>query len=248
MRLDKYLTDAGVAASRKASKELLKKKQVTVDGKRVTDGKVQVIPEQTRVELAGEPIVLEELVYYMLYKPQGVVSATEDRVERTVLDLFPETLPQKKNVFPVGRLDKDTTGLLLVTNDGALAHSMLSPKKHVAKWYQATIAGCVTATDQERFAEGVILGNGEACLPAQLVIDQVDTDKQRSHVRVELKEGKYHQVKRMFAACGHHVAVLHRLSMGPLLLDPDLAPGEFRELRSEERQELGIESSEKQET
>ena len=167
-------------------------------------------------------------VYVMLYKPEGLLSATEDRRQKTVLDLLPKEL-RRRGLFPVGRLDKDTTGLLLLTDDGALAHALLSPKKHVDKVYLARVEGRVDRSDISALAEGMTLGDGTRCLPAGL-----EPLGDGSQCRVTLREGKYHQVKRMLAARGKPVLTLKRLSMGGLALDEELKPGEWRFLTKEE--------------
>ena len=166
----------------------------------------------------------EKFVYYLLNKPKGYISATEDERHKTVLDLLDETARQKE-VFPVGRLDIDTHGLLLLTNNGKLAHAMLSPKKHVEKIYRAQVVGLMNQSDVERFARGIELKDF-TCHPAQLKIVELDEEKEISLVEITLAEGKFHQVKRMVAACGKEVTDLQRLSMGPLQLDPELALGE----------------------
>jgi 16S rRNA pseudouridine516 synthase len=169
----------------------------------------------------------------MLHKPAGVVSATEDPVSRTVLDLIRDK--QRKDLFPVGRLDKDTEGLLLITNDGVLAHQLLSPKKHVDKVYFARVNGKVTAEDQTAFSAGVDIGEEALTLPAKLNILKSD---ETSEIELTIQEGKYHQVKRMFEAVGKEVIYLKRLSMGSLVLDPKLAPGDYRELTDDELESL----------
>ena len=178
----------------------------------------------------------EKFVYYLLNKPKGYISATEDERHKTVLDLLDETARQKE-VFPVGRLDIDTHGLLLLTNNGKLAHAMLSPKKHVEKIYRAQVAGLMNQSDVEQFARGIELKDF-TCQPAQLKILEVDEEKETSLVEISLAEGKFHQVKRMVAGCGKEVTDLQRLTMGPLQLDSGLALGEWRRLTKEEMKSL----------
>jgi 16S rRNA pseudouridine516 synthase len=178
-------------------------------------------------------------VYLMLNKPQGVISATEDSRERTVLDLLSDHY-KHLDLFPVGRLDKDTEGLLLLTNDGKLAHNLLSPKKHVAKTYYAEVAGLVNEADLILFSSGVTLDDGYVTMPAKLVVLSQGDPLLRKDSKIELTimEGKFHQVKRMFLAVDKKVTFLKRISMGHLKLDEYLAPGEYRELTEEELQQL----------
>ena len=236
MRLDKCLADCGLG-TRSEVKSLLKAKRITVNGKVVNNGKVQVNPETDEILFDGEKIQYEEFVYIIMNKPKGVVSATEDNLHKTVLDLI-DPLYFKKGVFPVGRLDIDTHGLLLLTNDGELAHRLLSPKKHVTKIYQARVEGVMTAEDVTAFEKGIVLSDGTECMPARL--DILSTTQDESVVQIHLKEGKFHQVKRMVKACGKTVVDLQRLTMGPLKLDESLALGESRPLTEEELESLMI--------
>ena len=236
MRIDKCLADCGLG-TRSEVKSLLKAKRITVNGKVVTNGKVQVNPETDEILFDGEKIQYEEFVYIMMNKPKGVVSATEDNLHKTVLDLI-DPLYFKKGVFPVGRLDIDTHGLLLLTNDGELAHRLLSPKKHVTKIYQARVEGVMTEEDAVAFEKGIVLSDGTECMPARL--DILSTTQDESIVQIHLKEGKFHQVKRMVKACGKTVVDLQRLTMGPLKFDESLALGESRPLTEEELESLMI--------
>jgi 16S rRNA pseudouridine516 synthase len=229
MRIDRMLANLGYG-SRKEVKSLLKKGAVLVNGAPVKDGKTHVQPQMDKVEVLGEIVHYKEFVYFMMNKPAGVLSATEDLYEKTVVDLL-EPEDQVFQPFPVGRLDKDTEGLLLLTNDGQLAHQLLSPKKHVPKTYFAVIAGKVTEDDQNIFLKGVELDDGYVTKPAQLNILHSGI---RSYIELTITEGKFHQVKRMFKAVGKQVVYLKRLSMGPLTLDEELKLGEYRELRQEE--------------
>lgn len=235
MRLDKFLAEAGLG-SRKEVKQLVKKGLITVNDQVEKKDKLQVDPEKDRVAYAGEVLNYQEYYYYLLNKPAGVVSATEDKKDRTVLDLF-TAQDYRSDLFPVGRLDKDTEGLLLITNDGQLTHELLSPKKHVEKEYLAQVAGVMTATDQQRFHEGIPM-DGALTLPAELIIDAINEEKQTSIVRIILQEGKFHQVKRMVKACGKEVTYLKRLRMGGLSLPNDLAKGAYRELSRAELTQL----------
>lgn len=229
MRLDKLLSNMGFG-TRKDIKKFAKDGLVLVDGKMVKDSSQHVDPEEQEVEFDGEPVRYREFVYLMLNKPQGVISATEDLVERTVIDLLDmEYIPFE--VFPVGRLDKDTEGLLILTNDGKMAHELLSPRKHVPKTYYADVEGIVTQEDIEAFAKGVKLDDGYETLPADLVILE---SGELSRIELTIYEGKFHQVKRMFIAVGKKVKYLKRIKMGNLSLDPALSLGDSRELTEEE--------------
>ena len=235
MRLDKFLVENGLG-SRSQVKDVLKKGLVLVNGRAEKSPKTQINETADEVVVSGQKLTYEKFVYYLLNKPKGYISATEDERHKTVLDLLDETARQKE-VFPVGRLDIDTHGLLLLTNNGKLAHAMLSPKKHVEKIYRAKGAGLMNQSDVERFARGIELKDF-TCHPAQLKIVELDEEKEISLVEITLAEGKFHQVKRMVAACGKEVTDLQRLSMGPLQLDPELALGEWRRLTEEEMKSL----------
>ena len=232
-RLDKLLASTG-RWSRAEAKRLVREGRVLAGGRAAVSAAEKYDPETARLTVDGEPLRTREHVYVMLYKPAGVLSATEDGRGATVLDLLPETY-RKRGLFPVGRLDKDTEGLLLLTDDGALAHELLSPKKHVDKVYFVRVAGMLTEDDCAAFAAGVALAGGFKCLPAELKILSAGAE---SEALVTLREGKFHQIKRMLAARGKPVLYLKRLSMGPLSLDGALAPGEWRELTEAETQKL----------
>lgn len=225
-RLDKLLAGTG-KWSRREVKALVRQGLVRVDGRLAASAEDKLDPAATVVTVAGETIALHRFTYVLLHKPAGVLTATEDRKQPTVLDLLPPEL-RRIGLAPVGRLDKDTEGLLLLTNDGELAHRLLSPKYHVDKRYLARVDGELSAADTEAFARGMTLGDGLECLPAGLEVlpDRVCI--------VTLREGKFHQVKRMLAARGAPVLYLKRLSMGPLTLDDSLAAGAYRLLRAEE--------------
>lgn len=231
-RLDKILANTG-RWSRKEVRELVRAGRVSVDGV------VARTPEEKHdpgawFQVDGQTISGERLVYLMLHKPAGLVSATEDPREPTVLSLLPQHL-QRVGLFPAGRLDKDTEGLLLLTNDGPLAHRLLSPKRHVDKLYYVQVEGRLDEGDAAAFQQGVTLEDGLVCLPACLeILEDGEVGL------VTLREGKYHQVKRMLASRGKPVRYLKRLSMGPLTLDPALAPGAWRPLNEEERKALGV--------
>ncbi|MFJ5715871.1 16S rRNA pseudouridine(516) synthase [Neobacillus sp. NPDC093127] len=229
MRIDKMLANLGYG-SRKEVKQLLKSGAVKVDDVVVKDAKQHVDTAKQTVALNGEVVEYREFIYLMMNKPQGVLSATEDNSCETVIDLL-EMDDQVYEPFPVGRLDKDTEGLLLITNDGQLAHRLLSPKKHVPKTYFAVIDGEVDAADVEAFAEGVTLDDGYETKPGELKILKSGI---RSDIELTITEGKFHQVKRMFEAVGKRVVYLQRISMGPLGLDETLELGEYRELTDEE--------------
>ena len=225
-RLDKLLAGTG-KWSRREVKALVRQGLVRVDGRLAASAEDKLDPAAAIITVAGETISLCRFTYVMLHKPAGVLTATEDRKQPTVLDLLPPEL-RRIGLAPVGRLDKVTEGLLLLTNDGELAHRLLSPRYHVDKRYLARVDGELSAADTEAFARGMTLGDGLECLPAGLEVlpDRVCI--------VTLREGKFHQVKRMLAARGAPVLYLKRLSMGPLTLDDSLAAGAYRLLRAEE--------------
>ena len=231
VRLDKYLADMG-AGTRSAVKEAIRRGLVTVNGRTVCAPETKVHIETDAVCCDGRPVSYVSYEYYMLNKPAGVISATQDLRERTVLDLIDAKC--RRDLFPVGRLDKDTEGLLLITNDGDLAHRLLSPKKHVSKLYYAKLDGCVDAADVSAFEAGLAVDEQLQALPAHLTILSADKDAHTSEVLVEIHEGKFHQIKRMFEAVGKTVIGLKRLTMGSLHLDERLLPGQYRTLTKEE--------------
>ena len=208
-----------------------KQGRILVDGVPASAPEMKVDPLASEILLDGENIGYQRFTYIMLHKPAGVLSAVEDKRQKTVLDLLPEEL-QRRGLSPVGRLDKDTEGLLLLTNDGELTHQLLSPRRHVDKVYYARVEGRLEQADCAAFAAGITLGDGLACMPAGLEILSAN------EALVTLQEGKFHQVKRMLAFCGKPVVYLKRLSMGPLRLDEALQPGEFRHLTAEEEKML----------
>lgn len=234
LRLDKYLADAGVG-TRSQVKQMIRKGQIAINGEPVKKPDQKVDGEKDKIEVMGKEIRYQKYRYLLLHKPSGYVSATEDKKEQTVLSLLSEEL--RKDLFPVGRLDKDTEGLLLLTNDGALAHRLLSPKKHVNKTYYALVQGRVTDEDQAAFLQGVDIGDEKDTLPAQLEILEA---AEESRILLTIQEGRFHQVKRMFEARGKKVVYLKRISMGPLALEEGLKPGDYRELTEEEQEALGL--------
>ncbi|MFK4301251.1 MULTISPECIES: pseudouridine synthase [unclassified Paenibacillus] len=241
-RLDKVLTHMGYG-SRSDIKRQVKQGMITVNGRTTKDSGWQVHPYNDQIEVNGERVVFREYIYIMLHKPPGVISATEDTREQTVLDLL-SAEERHFEPFPVGRLDKDTEGLLLLTNDGKLAHELLSPRRHVPKTYEATVSGHVTEEDVRQFAAGVELDDGYVTLPAQLTIlrheKAQETDEEViSYISLVIHEGKFHQVKRMFEAVGKKVTYLKRTAMGPLTLDDQLSLGSYRELTNEELAWIG---------
>ncbi len=240
LRLDKYLAELGVG-TRSEVKKKIKAKQVTVNGTVAAKPEVKIDEQQDVVCLCGRKLCYTAYEYYLFHKPAGCVSATEDKVHRTVMDYFNDTV--RKDLFPVGRLDLDTEGLLLITNDGALAHELLSPVKHVPKTYYAKVRGKVTEEDVNLFEKGVDIGEDKPTKPAKLVIlsntgHTEDADAVLSEIELTVTEGKFHQVKRMFAAVGKEVLYLKRLSMGNLALPEDLKAGEYRALREAELAQL----------
>ena len=221
-RLDKLLTQSGLY-SRSEARELIRSGRVSVDGETLRRPEVKAA-EDAAVFVDGEEVNCSLCRYFMLNKPAGVLSATDDRSQPTVLDLLPREI-RALGLFPVGRLDKDTTGLLLLTNDGGFAHRVISPKHGVVKTYLAVTASPVDAEDVRAFREGITLSDGTRCLPA--VLEPLDGCR----CRVLVSEGKYHQVKRMLAACGKPCTALERTAVGALELDPELPRGGWRELR-----------------
>ena len=230
MRLDKYLAEMGVGTRQEVKKQIRQGK-VTVHGTVVHAAETKSAEPCEEVTLGGRNISYVSYEYYMLNKPGGVVSATEDRRDTTVIDLIKDK--KRKDLFPVGRLDKDTEGLLLITNDGDLAHRLLAPKKHVDKVYYAKIDGMVTEEDVKRFAEGIDIGAEEEEMTRPAKLDIMKSSEE-SEIRLTIHEGKFHQVKRMFLAVGKEVTYLKRERMGTLCLDENLKPGEYRLLTEEE--------------
>ena len=231
MRLDKFLAECN-QGTRSEVKVLLKSKRVTVNGVTENSGKRQINEVSDVVCLDEKKLTYQSFAYYMLNKPKDVITATEDSVQKTVLDLI-DKKDRIKGLFPVGRLDKDTTGLVLLTNDGALAHNLLAPKKHVDKVYYAKIAGMVTEEDVERFAQGIDIGTDEEEMTRPAKLDILKSGEE-SEIRLTIHEGKFHQVKRMFLAVGKEVTYLKRERMGTLCLDEKLKSGEYRLLTEEE--------------
>lgn len=232
-RLDKFLCDS-LSITRKEAKEAIKKGRVSINKEKIKKPEFKVDVDEDLVELDQSPVIFEQFHYLMFHKPQGVVSATKDNHDQTVLDLIHEDYKDK--LFPVGRLDKDTEGLLLLTDDGMLAHELLSPKKHVDKVYFAEVSGRMTDKEILQFKEGLDIGNGERAKEAKLEI--VQAGEESSKVLITITEGKFHQVKRMVKAVGSEVLYLKRLSMGSLELDESLKPGEYRRLSEKELQGL----------
>lgn len=229
IRLDKILSNLGYG-SRKDVKKVIKNGLVKVNGEIVRDSSYKINPYKAVIEIGDAVVKYREFIYLMMNKPKGVVSSTDDPISRTVIDLIDEKY-RTFDPFPIGRLDKDTEGLLIISNDGKLAHNLLSPKKHVEKKYYVEVEGYVNEDDKKAFIEGVVIDGGYKTMPAQLEI--IDSDE-ISKVFLTIKEGKFHQVKRMFKAVNKKVIYLKRVSMGKLELDESLSPGEYRELTEEE--------------
>lgn len=232
IRLDKYLADMGIG-TRSEVKKAIQKKAVTVNQVVIQRPEYKVDPKEDEVCYQGQSLAYEPYVYYLFHKPRGCVSATKDNVYPTVLSYIEN--PAGYELFPVGRLDVDTEGLLLITNDGVLAHELLSPKKHVEKTYFAEIEGCVTEEDVELFAQGLDIGDEKTTLPAKL---EIESQGEISRILLTITEGRYHQVKRMFQAVGKKVVYLKRVSMGGLELGEELPSGSYRRLTEEEVQLL----------
>ena len=246
MRLDRYLAECG-CGTRSEVKNLIKKGRVSVNEAVITDNSVKVETDTDAVKIDGTAVGYEQFRYYMLNKPAGCISATNDGLSSTVLDILADD--NTRDLFPVGRLDKDTEGLLLITNDGQLAHRLLSPKKHVDKTYVAAVSVALGEEELERFAQGLDIGDDKPTLPAEIrkVTDHEDLIPERfgaddgdepegyeAVYEVIIREGRYHQIKRMFEALGSRVVYLKRTAMGALSLDGGLEPGEYRRLTEDE--------------
>lgn len=237
MRLDQYLVKSGIC-SRSEAKKIIKKGRVCVNGEVATTSALHVDEKEDEVSLDNNRVEYEEFRYFMLNKPAGCVSATKDGLSQTVIDLL-----QGENtldLFPVGRLDKDTEGLLLITNDGKLAHELLSPSHHVGKEYVAVVDGKLSEEEMQKFEEGLDIGDDKITMPAKIAeMDETEVDIKECYVyQVEIHEGRFHQIKRMFEAVGKHVVFLKRISMGTLLLDDNLKVGDYRRLTDEEVSKL----------
>lgn len=231
MRIDKFLANMNVG-SRKEVHQLIKKGIVAINGQTIKTPKEKVA-ETDEVTVNGEKIVYQKYHYFLMNKPKGVLSATEDRSQRTVISLL-DLKDQYQGIVPVGRLDKDTTGLLLLTNDGQLNHELLAPNKHVVKVYRAKIAGVADEDTIKTFASGMTLGDGTKLKPAKLTVLKQDTEHDSSEIEIEISEGKYHQIKRMFGAVGMKVVELERISMGKLKLPNNLKRGQYVEIDVDE--------------
>lgn len=227
MRLDKYLADSGIG-TRSDVKELIRKGRITLNGETIKKSDYKIDLELDRICLDSVPVLYQKYAYYMLNKPTGVVSATNDNVNSTVIELLKNE--NRKNLFPVGRLDKDTTGLLLITDDGDFAHKILSPRKHISKTYLAQLDGELSESDRCRLEQGIDIGDDKITLPAVLKREVNESNL----IRITIMEGRYHQVKRMFQAVDRCVLTLKRVQIGDLKLDESLAEGSYRSLTREE--------------
>ena len=235
-RLDKILADSGLG-TRSSVRDLIKSGKIKVNDVTQKDPGKKVDTDKDRITCGGEDISYSEMVYYMLNKPAGVITATEDKNQKTVLDLI--TDKKRRDLFPVGRLDKDTVGLLIITNNGALSHRLLAPGKHVAKKYLVRVDGVITEEISSAICSGVDIGDDKPTAPAELEnVRQVEADGIVYEAEITITEGRYHQIKRMFEAFGLNVIYLKRLSMGSLTLDPKLEEGEWRYLTDEELKRL----------
>ena len=230
VRLDKFLCDCNIG-TRTRVKDYIRQGQVTVNGSIVKKPDMKIDENNDQITLHGESCIFRKYAYYMLHKPAGVVSATTDNTADTVLTLLKDV--KDKNLFPVGRLDKDTTGLLLITNDGDLSHRMLSPKKHVDKTYLVGLREPLTEEAKTRLEQGVDIGDEKLTLPTVISFPAHVTEN-AIQILLTIHEGRFHQVKRMLQAVGNEVVTLKRVSFGPLTLDTDLAPGRYRELTKQE--------------
>ncbi len=231
-RLDKILAAQGIG-SRKEVQKLIKAKSVMVNGEIIVKPETKLEPESCEIKVKGQALNFQKHLYIMMNKPQGVVSATEDKDCKTVIDILPDEF-KRKGLFPAGRLDKDTEGLLIITDDGDFAHKMLSPKKHIIKKYYAELDGEVTEDMVNMFSQGIVFKDGTKCLPAKLEI------LEKNSAYVEICEGKFHQVKKMFNVCGLNVTFLKRISIGSLILDSNLTIGSSRMLTKYEKSAIFI--------
>lgn len=232
--MDKLLAECGYG-SRGQVKKLIRSKQVSIDGNIVLADNHNVDPQLQTVAVSGKVLERETNVYYMLHKPAGVVTAVSDEGNRTVIDLI-QPADRRPGLYPVGRLDKDTEGLLLITDNGQLGYQLLLPHKKVTKRYEVVVNERVTAADQEAFAEGIVFHGGTTCKPARLTI--LSEADEESRVLLDISEGKFHQVKKMFLSVGKKVTYLKRLSMGPIELDESIPPGSYRPLNGAELAQL----------
>lgn len=231
-RLDKILASQGTM-SRKDVKAIIKNGRAAVNGKTVKDSSVK-IDENDTVTLDGKVLVLKKHIYLMLNKPQGIVSASDSKSEKTVIDLVPKSL-FRSGLFPAGRLDKDTVGFVLITDDGEFAHEILSPKNHIVKTYEARLAESLSEEQKELIQNGIVLADGTTCKESRVkILENGDNPL----VRIQICEGKYHQIKRMFAAAGNKVVNLKRTQMGDLALDEALPLGECREIMPDELEKI----------
>ncbi len=232
IRLDKFLSEMN-KGSRSEIKTASKLGKIKLNGQIVKNTDIKVNPNEDEILYDGQRVVFNDFEYYILNKPAGVISATHDDKDRTVIDLIAGD--KRKDLFPIGRLDKDTEGLLIITNDGELSHRLLSPSKHVKKIYYAKIEGIVTNDDIKNFSGGIRLKDGTITRPAELKIIK---SNEISEIELTIYEGKYHQIKRMFAACGKHVIYLKRICMDNIYLDDMLKPGEYRRMTDDELRRL----------
>lgn len=234
MRLDKMLADAGLGTRREV-KDLIRKGRISRDG-RILKDPGESVQAKADIRLDGKSVVWQPFEYWMLNKPAGIITASRDRREKTVLDLI--RTEKRRDLFPVGRLDRDTEGLLLITNDGQLSHRLLSPAHHVKKWYLAAVSGELTEKKAEQFRTGVDIGDEKPTRPAGLKILRRNPERGETWVEVTLTEGRYHEIKRMFEALQCRVTYLKRTRMGTLALDPELSPGSYRKLTEDEIADL----------
>lgn len=232
LRIDKFLHDMNIG-TRTQIRKLIRDGQISVNGEAVRSGRVKIDPDQDEVQLSGEVIQYQKHFYFIVNKPIGVLTATEDRKQKTVMDLFNKT-DRRSDLFPVGRLDKNTEGLLLITNNGEIGHRLLSPEHHVDKVYEATVTGQIKDSAAAEFADGLTLKDGTRLKPAGLKVKEYSNLEKTTTLEVTISEGKYHQVRRMFGALGERVLRLRRVRFGPLELDVGLLPGHYRALTDEE--------------
>ncbi len=231
-RLDKIISSQ-FNMSRSIARKVIRYGRVTVDGVVVHDPALAADPERNAIEFRGQALEFKKHIYLLLNKPKGILSASEDKNRKTVVDLVPEEL-KRRGLFPVGRLDRDTTGLLIITDDGDFAHKVLSPKKNIYKTYRVTLDGNITEDIIKKFAEGVTLSDGTKCRPARLVAIK------ENYGEIKISEGRYHQIKRMFGTVGLGVNELERVAVGGLVLPEDLPQGACRELSKEQLEQIFV--------
>jgi len=232
IRLDKFISNSS-KYSRNEVKKIIKSGRVTVDEIKVKNADIKIDIDKNIIKIDNKQIIYRKYTYIMINKPKGVICATSDNNEKTIIDLLKDDY-KNMNLFPVGRLDKDTVGLVIITNDGEFAHNSLSPKKHITKTYYAKIKGVVTEEDIIKFKNGITIDNGYKCKSSSIEIMKIEKENNISHINIEISEGKFHQIKRMFEAINKKVIYLKRIKFYDIILDKNLKEGQYRELNEKE--------------